>query len=371
MVWQAGFQSTGINCNTIVGTSLRKMFIPIVAKIKYDYQSDSRVEVEFISKAEWERLAQAGQLDNRFKFIDSQYSSAPVKFPIGTAGLKNPILEDQQFHISMMLSSAFERDSQIENVEGVELRYPIEWNIKGECTPKGKVDKTKGLVTWDAQIGGAKTFVCYFDSLNSNPNAMGGAPSKTYIVTAHANYTFSRWKYKDTKIEFGGFCCPDTIGCTKDCPSEDCLKDQQYCINNACVYKQAEDGGTKTDFERLNRYCDNRLTYTENKERGWKCLLGMGGCDGNDDCMPVTLLSNILPHAWLDDQKASAILNPMECVPIRDGISACCYIDSKPEACKQAFEEWNRQTKAKPELLSAPYKYPDEKAIHAVYETYK
>lgn len=370
MVWQAGFQSIGITCFTIAGTSLRKMFIPISAKVKYDYQSDSRVEVEFISKAEWDRLAQAGQLDNRFKFVQSQYSSAPVKFPIGTAGLKNPILENQQFHISMMLDSAFERGSQIEAVEGVELRYPTEWGEVKDCSPSN-AEKQLGRIIWKEETGGPKTFVCYFNPLG--PDKLGGAPSKTYIVTAHANYTFSRWKYKDTDIKFGGFCCPDDRWwCKEDqyCKSQDCL-DGQYCLHNACVYKQAEDGGAKTDFERLNGYCDKRLTYPENNERGWKCLLGMGGCDGNDDCMPVTLLSNMLPHAWLDDQKASAILNPMECVPIRDGISACCYVGSKPDACKQAFEEWNRQTKAKPELLSAPYKYPDEKAIHAVYETYK
>jgi hypothetical protein len=105
-VWQAAFSSEGIPCNTITGFDLRKKFIPFTTKVKYDYKSDSRVEVEFISQSEWDRLAQAGQLDNRFKFVQSQYSSAPVIFPIGTAGLKNPILETQQFHIRGILQGS-------------------------------------------------------------------------------------------------------------------------------------------------------------------------------------------------------------------------------------------------------------------------
>ncbi len=254
MVWQAAFQSKGINCDTIVGSSMRNKYIPIMATVTYDYDSSSRVEVEFMSKAEWERLAQAGQLDSRFRFIESQYTSAPVKFPIGTAGLKNPILEDQQFHISVMLDSAFDRDSEIDDVREVSLTYPADWKLKS-CTPQGTEasDSTTKTYRWKYYeegandkrklSPGAKTFVCYFESLNKKPDAMGGAPSKTYVVTAHADYTFSRWKIRDTKIEFGGFCCDNN-----DC------SDDQYCIGHACVYKEGEGSATVTRGH--EKYCE-------------------------------------------------------------------------------------------------------------------
>jgi len=281
MVWQATFQSSRIECIDIVELSLRKRFIPITARIKYDYQSDSRVEVEFISTAEWGRLAQAGQLDQGFAFVESQYSSAPVKFPIGTAGLKNPILENQQFHISMMLDSAFESGGQIDKVESVQLRYSTDWEIKGECTPKGVVEKSKGTVTWKPGTGGGQTFYCYFEPLNKN--AMGGAPSKTYVVTAHANYTFSRWKYKDTQIQFGGFCCPDTTGCTENCKSEDCL-DGQYCLNNACVYGVGGNGVNPQTKPGDADFCQKKISgelVGIGYDQGG-CDIGMGGCQSGE-----------------------------------------------------------------------------------------
>jgi hypothetical protein len=342
MVWQAAFQSSGINCSTIAGISLRKRYIPIAAKVTYDYQSDSKVEVEFISKAEWERLAQAGQLDSGFRFIQSQYTSAPVKFPIGTAGLKNPILEDQQFHISMMLDSAFEKDSHIDRVKKVNLTYPADWELRGgdwksACTPEPighDEDKEGGIeyVEWEPNIGGPKTLVCYFEPLNTRQDALGGAPSKTYVVTAHADYTFSRWKYRDTEIKFGGFCCPDRPGCTENCRSEDCL-DGQYCLNNACVYAPPEeDGGTAQPSLGDADFCEKKVKgeltqYGINNE---PCSIGMGGCSSSYCGGPHYDCNT-------EDQK----IYDTVCMDI-DGVTVdmCCSEEFSEKQCKALYDLW-------------------------------
>lgn len=299
LVWQAAFQSTGIPCSTITLYDIRKKFIPLYITTSYDYQSDSRVQVEFISKAEWDRKAQAGELDQGFSLIESQYTSAPVKFPIGTAGLKNPILETQQFHISMSLASAFDRDSQIDDIKKVNLTFPKEWefaNPSSKCTPPPDDNKIVGdmeYVEWTENIGaGSKTFACYFKALGQGAIA---APTKSYIVTAHADYRFSRWKIKDTKIEFGGFCCPDKISTdnceaavtegsfwekvkayvdTGYCSSEDCL-DNQLCVSNACVYAQESGGDVSPTDLGGTKYCETR----------GKCEYGEGHCTNNSQCV--------------------------------------------------------------------------------------
>jgi hypothetical protein len=331
MVWQAAFQSTGIPCSTIIGKDLRKKFIPIMATVTYEYKSDSRVEVEFISKAEWERLAQAGQLDQRFRFVDSQYSSAPVKFPIGTAGLKNPILEDQQFHISMMLDSAFESGSQIDNVESVYLRYPKDWKLK-YCSPpldapheliEGSTDMT---VKWVNLGGGAKTLVCYFYSLTNDANKdkspMGGAPSRTYVVTANATYTFSRSKIKDTKIEFGGFCCVDK---PETGYSEDCLESQK-CVNHACVAKDL----TVPSIGEEN-FC---ALLKQGKVPGVDyrlCWYGEGGCETSGDC----------DQAFRYDCNNDENVHDLECVPV-SGVpyKICCSEEFSDAECKNIHDYW-------------------------------
>lgn len=212
-----------ISCDVINKFDLRSMAIPLTAKVVYDYQSDSTLDVEFMSEDEWNRLARINTLDSKMRLIESTHSSAPVKFPMGTAGLKNPILSTQAFHISMMIDTDKGTKSMIEHVQGISFEYPAEWTLI-DCTPSGKeasvsagTDDTSGTktVVWDFSNDpspGSKTIICNFKALGDE--RMGNAPTKTYTLRAHANYTFSEWKSISTRIQFGGLCCDNT-----DCPT--------------------------------------------------------------------------------------------------------------------------------------------------------
>jgi hypothetical protein len=389
MVWQASYTSTGIPCNIIVDYDLRTRYIPLKATVTYDYASDSRVEVEFMSKAEWQRLAQAGQLDKRFRTIKPEMSSAPVQFNIGTAGLKNPILEDQQFHISMSLTSAITKDAEIKKVSKVNLTYPADWILNGECvggstnkpTSGTTKDGTQKYLEWEPTTPGGQTIVCYFKPLNdpektaTSTDKMGGVPSKTYIVTASAEYTFSRSKFVDVKVEFGGFCCPNTNSCKENCPSKDCLEDQ-YCTNNACVTgKTTPNGGSTTaDTSYLKGYCSSRLTHIDYKTKKLGCLLGMGGCTVPSDCAVYgeSVVTGTQSQLWKEVAYAAGIREKLVC---RDtgytGIQACCYESGTLKQCKAAFEEWMRQAPKGSDYFKAPYYYPDEKRIHEIYDAAK
>lgn len=401
MVWQASFQSNGIMCNEIVDMSLRKKFLPITATVEYDYKSDSRVEVSFMSKAEWDRLAQAGDLERGFGFVESQYSSAPVKFPIGTAGLKNPILETQQFHISMLLDSAFASNSEIVNVESVRLNYPAEWELKS-CSPNPTQETLKGkdleekdsegkpiptgikYVEWQPGTGGGKTFYCYFEPLtkDTGQSILGGAPTKSYIVTAHAEYKFSRWKTTDTQIEFGGFCCPDKLSqnnCqttdtnlldtlkslgpqTDVCKSEDCF-DNQRCINNACVsVGTGTSGGSGVTIP--PDFCAQRSINS-------KCTIGMGACTENKQCCQVNVpdpTNNIIAECpgssplTYTDTTTYKDLGALVCRTDIGDNGVCCYEYASVEQCQAAYNEFKRQVSENTALL-LPGAYPYEPDI--------
>ncbi len=367
-----------ISCDVVNAYDLRNKAIPLRARVVYDYQVDSNVDVEFISKDEWDRLARDNMLDYELRFIQSEYSSAPVKLPLGTAGLKNPILATQPFHISILLDTDMGTKSIIRDTDSIELVFPDEWDLaETNCTAEIKDTKTANGVTrltFDYskdEAAGAKSIVCHFKAIDDK---IGEAPTKTFKVTAHANYTFEMWKDVSTRIAFGGFCCSDD-----DCPTGYECDDQKVgdreptysCVTEGSIGTGTENGDdeeTPEDVSSIQGYCGKRLAYENNEESKLGCLLGMGGCTGHDECAPYrTDVQNF--DLWLNPEGARSIRAEMVCAEVGDyGIKACCYSGSKLEACKAAFEEWLKQTQSSSSLLSAPYLYPDEKTIHAIYD---
>lgn len=226
-IWQQVFTSSnGVSCNTIEEYNLREKYIPIKVSVTYNYTSDSEVEIEFINNNEWQRLAESGQLGQNLRMIQSQYSTAPVEFPIGTPGMKNPILVDQPFHVGMRIEPSSARGS-IDDLERVVLEYPEEFVLSDDCSPDEStpvMSSRNGYkrIEWRDLSEGPKVFFCPFEKLGSDKLT---GPTKTYIIRAHANYTFTRWKEKDTKIEFGGKCCGD----------DDCIADQICTQEGMCI----------------------------------------------------------------------------------------------------------------------------------------
>jgi hypothetical protein len=366
-----------VNCDVVNTYDLRNKAIPLRARVVYDYQVDSNVDVEFISKDEWDRLARDNMLDSQLRIIQSEYSSAPVKLPLGTAGLKNPILATQAFHISILLDSDMGAKSVIRDTDSIELVYPSEWELtdsdvskactRGGTGPSNVLDKD-GKNTGNKKIvfdfskdetAGAKSIVCHFKAVGDN---IGNVPTKTYKVTAHANYTFEMWKDVSTRVAFGGFCCSD-----KDCPTGYECDDHDVGERKAtysCVtegYTGTENGGTPTsDNDPGDKdYCESRFTSGQGK-----CLLGMGGCDSNSDC--CTSISDC-PAAT--SYGFSLIYNGKSLV-CEEGIGngVCCFSGSSEEKCQRAYNEFMRQVSAGEYAEDSNKIYPDSAKIIAAFE---
>lgn len=238
-MWQETFISDGgISCNVINEYRLRERSIPVKVSVTYKYSSYSTVDVEFISNNEWVRLAESNQLNQRLRFILSQYSTAPVEFPIGTPGLKNPIHAAEPFHLGMRIESGSLKGG-IESVEEIVMMFPKDFEIEtndqnnkaSKCQPSGGHfqelhDSDFNSITWSGLSAGPKVFYCPFESLGEDKIS---GPTKTYVVKAFANYSYTIWREKDTKIEFGGKCCSD----------DDCLEGQLCSSDGMCVTEGA------------------------------------------------------------------------------------------------------------------------------------
>jgi len=280
-IWQTVFSSNGIKCDITSSYDLRKKSIPINITLTYKYQTDSTLgkgtdKLEFISQAEWDRLARLDQLNTRLKTILSESTSGPVLFPIGTPGLKSPILETQDFHIALSLKSQ-QAGGRIQSIESVVLNYPLEFPMD-TCTPDAStgiwsMDKgTPGKVIWTPKssstpIQGDTMFFCHFKSFKGEGrDVLKGTPTKSYIITAHASYTYSNSKEKLVKVEFGSWCCAESLNPKGECASTSKCCSEQYpgqskgkgiCIPN----EQNCGGGTTTAIDCTNLGEQDCLKY--------------------------------------------------------------------------------------------------------------
>jgi hypothetical protein len=207
----------GLTCDVVSDFELREKAIPFELSVTYDYGVNSSVEIEFMSPQEWDRLAGEGLLDMELRTVQSQYSTAPVVFPIGTAGLKNPIKSDQTFHIGMRLEPDG-KNGRIEKIYRVVLNLPEDFKFDAsKCSPTGSaISGNKGIIWSGAEFGSSAIIYC---PMELKDDAMGGSPTKTYLVTAYAEYEFTRIKRMTSKVEFGGKCCSE----------DDCLGGQVCC----------------------------------------------------------------------------------------------------------------------------------------------
>jgi hypothetical protein len=324
---QVYFSSEGVDCDTVELYELREKFIPIDLTLSYKYKIDSQFDMEFISRAEWERLSRQGDLETRVKKA-ATFKNSPVQLNIDT--LEQPILEETPIALSLALVPA-QKESSIISPK-IDLFLPGEFKItEVTCTPNfdDSIAENSGMkLSWKTP---PTVIVCHLPGIS-----VGDIPRKTISVSSHANFSFVKTVTKPFRLEFGGACDPGT-------------------------------GTSSGILEQLKDYCTDRMTPF-NTAGGYKCLLGMGGCSKHEDCTPYgTPLRD--PSIWLDATKSDNVQKNLECVDITArGIKACCYEGAKPEQCAAAFEEWLLQVyQARSTLLSVPYPYPDQKSIHAAY----
>ncbi len=189
------FESKGITCDGVKAYDLREKFIPFNGTVRYDYEIDSQLQIEVISTNEWNRLARENRLQTQAK-KPSTFSNAPVKLNVDT--LEQPFKEGIGFHIALQLIPANEKDSKIEEPVTVTMDVPKDFG-QSVCTPSPNPEEGEEGYVWH---GYNNVIICNFNGFQ-----IGDAPSRTFIVSAHASYVFSKSKNAITELEFGGISC--------------------------------------------------------------------------------------------------------------------------------------------------------------------
>jgi NAD-dependent dihydropyrimidine dehydrogenase PreA subunit len=226
---QVFFDSTGIECTIVnapgnTGNSgLRKMYIPVNVSVIYGYKSDSTLSMDFISDKEWQRKASANELTTTK--ILSKMVTSPIKLSIST--FDQPLRERQSFAVGFEIKSGSGANSMVDNAK-IGITYPSEFG-SADCRGIGTVQSVKctkeksDCLEWTiTQVGEeGKAIWCNFEHQSIN---LGEAPTKTFVVEAHADYTFRKWETTNMDINFGGYCCSN----------KDCVQGKT-CNGGSCV----------------------------------------------------------------------------------------------------------------------------------------
>ena len=298
--------------------SLRMEFIPFMVMIKYNYEVYSNLQVEILSQQEWDSRSRNGMLLRGQKL--SRISTAPAKLSIGA--MDQPISEGLPMFIGFNISSEEGKDSKVGKAT-VRLEFPEGFApdiMNMRCTVKEKPARevqnndNKRIIEWELEEDEPKHVICFFSA-----PSIGDAPSKTFTISASANYTFYRWERDNTQINFMDAC------------------------------EESREEGTKGIIQSGDaEYCSSKGLCIE---------VGEGGClvDGNDYCD-----KNVFKPPR-DDQNVTAL----KCYEnVNEGKGACCpgegytvgteiKIEGVTDSqCQAAFEAW-MEKKSETEILNA------------------
>ncbi|MBI4181385.1 MAG: ABC transporter permease [Candidatus Aenigmarchaeota archaeon] len=258
---QLFFQSDGTFCPAVQQFNLREQFIPLDATVSYDYEIDSTLEVEVISQREWNRLLATNQFFTQNK-IPSSFNNAPVRLNLDT--LEQPIREGTPLYVALHLDSA-KKNGKASDAR-IKLHLPDGLVVRA-CTPKEqdfigpKIDS--GALIWTpTELKGSNLVYCTL-----MPLSLGSTPSRTFQITAHADYRFTESKgFTPDRVEFGGqqICCDDK----EDCPGGMVCSNKQCTVGGA-VPLPGEEG-----------YCAS-VRATAGMP---VCDLGWGKCADDSEC---------------------------------------------------------------------------------------
>ena len=272
---QVFFQSSGFSCPVVEEYDVKERFVPIKGYVQYDYEVESQLPIEFMSKSEWDRRVREGKLVTQSK-KPSTITNAPVKLSIDT--LEQPIREGNKFYAGILLGSAKKNGKIIPPVT-VDAEIPEGFRfagngVKDSCSPNTGVKKDgTNIYTWTF-TGEPYLVLCQFKAMENM-----GEPTRTFLVKANASYTFSETKDLVTKLEFGGVACCEKDG---DCPTG------ETCENNECTTMKE---GVWEDPRGKEGFCSdwkstmyNSLNTNQKAIYKEKCQLGWGGCSSDSDC---------------------------------------------------------------------------------------
>ena len=169
------------------------------------------------------------------------------------------------------------KNGRIEKIHKIVLNIPEDFEPDGDCTPVTTNYEWSGDDSADNLYG--MTSAIIYCPFKLKQGAMSdNVPTKTYLVTAYATYTFTRTKKMTSKVEFGGKCCSD----------EDCLEGQVCCrqqekdglTGGYCIPKGTKCEGTVASEE---LECDDANKKTDPAERKEECMYLSGKIKNRDN----------------------------------------------------------------------------------------
>jgi hypothetical protein len=228
-VRQVFFDSVGISCLDVNKFKLKEKFIPLEARVSYDYEIDSTMQVEVMSQEEWDRLVKEKGLDIQKKKA-ATFTNAPVRLNIDT--FEQPIREGSPLFVNLQLASAKGGNSTIDEVYEISVEIPKKFvGASPSCSPSGLIATNKDpvLFEWDKNafksMGG--NYVIYCDLGKA---AKPSGPTETFVIKARSSYRYTDVEDTETRLEFGGLRCCES---KSDCPGALECGDDGICWESA------------------------------------------------------------------------------------------------------------------------------------------
>jgi len=319
-----------LGITTAAGATLREKFISFRTQLQYEYEVHSNLQIEIISQQEWDSRTRSGMLLRGQKL--SRISTAPAKLSLGA--MDQPIREDLPMFIGFNLSSAEGRYSRVGNAT-VRLELPLEFKEKNpgmRCTDKKKPYREvpngegKWVLEWYLERDEPKHVFCFLAAPE-----VGDVPSKTFTISASANYIFERWERKDTLINFRD-ACEESRG-----EGTEGVGDQTGGTEGGTQpVSSTEPGG--------RNYCGNE------RNQGRYCDIGNGGCTNSNQCYPS---SGVNSRLYAINPNNLGMQYGLRCkTNVNNGNGACCPGPSDGQ-CQAAFDAWIKGENAYQALLDA------------------
>jgi hypothetical protein len=208
------------------------------------------------------------------------------------------------------------------------LNVPKDFELRSghSCTPvpsgdkNGNIQGDKRIFTWDSIPGNAGVIFCPFEAVGGKVSG----PTKTYIVTAHADFSFTAAAAAMTALQWGSFCCPGVdLTCAGDnqcCANEDgkngfCIPKGSYCATSETTGSSILFGGED--------YCKSKIAsgYGECEYGEGQCRMFFGDCDEQQEYPPYV----------------NTNIGPLKCTSTEVG-DICCFDTIVPQ-CVDLFKE--------------------------------
>ncbi len=266
------FEATPLVCEVVNKYKLESKILPLVAKLEYDYNVNSKLDFEVYDSVKWdEEIEKTNRVSVQKK--PAELTNSPVKLNLDVG--EQPKREGEKVIVSISLSPA--KDGiKIENVSKIVLHYPkeLQWNEKRGC--KGWTSGLDNTIIWAGSFPKSNAVNCHFDV------PLLDVPSTTFQFSAEAEYSVSTLRDFNQKIEWRTGCCSERV-CS---PGLKCSWKPGDTETGRCEAEPGNGGsGNATGFGQ-SKFCENW------NNQGKECQVGWGGCTDINQCVDQTAPGN-------------------------------------------------------------------------------